>query len=163
MHDFIRSPIPDPPDFLAASAVMRRQGNHPTRPTRQSVALIAVLLLAAAFACFLLLNSATSTTTSAQTPTYTKYKAVDTGQTYTCSIKEAKDAQGNPTTDDGKIDCWGHTGTGFTAPPDDGRVRTAQRRASPRLWHQKRRHYKMLGLCNSRGILTPPTISTPTT
>ena len=84
------------------------------------MALIAFLLVAAAFACFLLLNSATSTTTSAQTPTYTKYKAVDTGQTYTCSIKEAKDAQGNPTTDDGKIDCWGHTGTGFTAPPDDG-------------------------------------------
>ena len=74
---------------------MRRKGNHPPRPTRL-FALIAVLLFAAAFASFLLLNSTNSTTTYAQ-QTYTKYKAVSGYGVNICGIKEA----------DGKLRCWG--------------------------------------------------------
>ena len=84
----------------------RRQGNHLARWTRL-FALTAFLLIAAAFASFLLLNSATLTTTIAQQQAYTKYKSVSSGAFFSCAIREVKDSQGNATVDDGKIDCWG--------------------------------------------------------
>ncbi len=90
---------------------MRRQGNHPTRPTRQFVALIAVLLLAAAFASFLFLNSTTSTTSIAQSIDTTEYKAVGAVIKQICAIKKS----------DGSIWCWGDTDfQGGAMPTDSG-------------------------------------------
>ena len=92
---------------------MRRQGNHPPRQTRL-YALIAVLLFAAAFASFLLLNSASSTTTNAQ-QTFAKFKAVSAGQETLCAIKDAPG-----TTDDGKLQCWSSTAFNEVVLPTDG-------------------------------------------
>ena len=93
--------------------MMRRQGNYPPHRKRL-IALVGFLLFLAAFASFLLLSSASSTTTNAQ-QTFAKFKAVSANWQTLCAIRDAPG-----TTDDGKLKCWGDPLYGGKRIPTDG-------------------------------------------
>ena len=98
----------------------RRVATHLAR-ARLQFALLAGLLAIAAVAAFITLANSSAPTAAQQQPTYTRYKAVDTGQLYSCAIKEV----------DGKIDCWGNVPFNdnpsqpgsFPSPTDGGYVK----------------------------------------